>query len=970
LRRKLQSIPWEALLLGGISALFLSRVLTEFAPRSTFLSTIAVIVSGMALIAVIAGHRRWADLGPLAVLVIYDLTPAMDGRLAAAVALAAVAGVVLLRGSRIGGVPSDPLIFIVALVGYVATLAPDVLPHDSGELQLVAPTLDIAHPPGYALYTMVGKVVSLIPLQTPAWRMNLFSAVLAACALVVVGRAGRELTGSAGAALVGVLALAGSVSFWATATTTNVRMLTALLCALIFWLLLRYGRTRSESTLVTCAFVFGLAVIHHGSLVFMAVPCAIFVLGTDVRILTRWKLLLRVGLAALASLLVLLYFPLRSLVGHAQFDPGGLTTLRGLSRHVLAQGFLDDVLYFSDPTSLRDRAEVLANILRIQFGWSLLAIAVIGLLPPLWLLPRVRPLLAWLLLAGSAALVAVVTMTYRAAQTVDYLTPVFIVLALMTASGAQRLASLIPLARLRPTILAACLLPSAVNMVQAAPSFVAFSANRQIHNVAAGMLQDAPPAATVLADWYWITPLRYMQTLEGLRPDVDLEYLVPSDVERYERSWRRGLMDAYGHGAVIVTNSYDSYAGLPFTLAPFHDAFIATHEPLGVPPDAARVGAQFGSELELVATQVAQAGVSAGRTLPVQVWWQPLNGEASRSYSVFLHLVGPDGKPLAQDDVSYSAAELRRGQTMTQESALTILPTVTPGDYTLIAGVYFADSDGHLERLRTASGDDRVTLGTVRITPGPEASISRHPLRGGFAGGPTLEGVDIDSSLSPRSRLFLHWHVPSEGGPWTVTFWNNGQTAIQQDIPSVPGGGRLISAMDVNNLAEAPSLSVHEAGREVPLERAWYWPASATRLALPPMKNDERFLNFGGEMALTGVSTNALGREVTVDLSWLSLQPLVRDYRVSVQLQGDGWQAQDDSAPALGAIPTTKWIGGNEVMDRHRIALPPGASGQAEVHVVVYDAFSRTRLAVLDDRFQAEGQRVTPRVAGVTIGAT
>src|SRR5688572_33448599 len=68
-------------------------------------------------------------------------------------------------------------LFLAALATYVATLYRTVPGGDSGELTLVAATLGVAHPPGYPLFTLLGKLFSLIPLGTVAWRINLLSAV-------------------------------------------------------------------------------------------------------------------------------------------------------------------------------------------------------------------------------------------------------------------------------------------------------------------------------------------------------------------------------------------------------------------------------------------------------------------------------------------------------------------------------------------------------------------------------------------------------------------------------------------------------------------------------------------------------------------------------------------------------------------------------------------------------------------------
>ena len=50
-------------------------------------------------------------------------------------------------------------VFIAALLLYILTLAPSVLPADAGEFQLVAATLGVAHPPGYPLIHDTRKAI-------------------------------------------------------------------------------------------------------------------------------------------------------------------------------------------------------------------------------------------------------------------------------------------------------------------------------------------------------------------------------------------------------------------------------------------------------------------------------------------------------------------------------------------------------------------------------------------------------------------------------------------------------------------------------------------------------------------------------------------------------------------------------------------------------------------------------------------
>ncbi|HRF50801.1 MAG TPA: DUF2723 domain-containing protein, partial [Anaerolineales bacterium] len=81
---------------------------------------------------------------------------------------------------------SDLVVFGAALVLYGLTLAPGLLPADSGEYQLIGARLGIAHPPGYALYTLASWLATqALFWLTPARAISALSAGLAAGALAV-----------------------------------------------------------------------------------------------------------------------------------------------------------------------------------------------------------------------------------------------------------------------------------------------------------------------------------------------------------------------------------------------------------------------------------------------------------------------------------------------------------------------------------------------------------------------------------------------------------------------------------------------------------------------------------------------------------------------------------------------------------------------------------------------------------------
>lgn len=77
---------------------------------------------------------------------------------------------------------------LVALALYVFTAAPDLTLVDSGELALAAATGGVAHPPGFPLFLLVGRLFSALPFATPARWLNLMSAffVAGACGAVLL----------------------------------------------------------------------------------------------------------------------------------------------------------------------------------------------------------------------------------------------------------------------------------------------------------------------------------------------------------------------------------------------------------------------------------------------------------------------------------------------------------------------------------------------------------------------------------------------------------------------------------------------------------------------------------------------------------------------------------------------------------------------------------------------------------------
>jgi hypothetical protein len=187
-----------------------------------------------------------------------------------------------------GGVLWTPLsVFLLSsippLVIYLIGLRGGLGVIDSGELAAVCHTLGIAHPPGYSLYTLAGRLWSLIPFGEVLTRLHVLSAFLtaAACgfAALALRETFRQVVASSRHRRLGVLlSVVGGWTWgmcpavWPQAVENEVYGLHFLFLSMSLWLgllLLRQGGSLKWRMLL--AYVLGLGLSHHLSLAF-AIP--------------------------------------------------------------------------------------------------------------------------------------------------------------------------------------------------------------------------------------------------------------------------------------------------------------------------------------------------------------------------------------------------------------------------------------------------------------------------------------------------------------------------------------------------------------------------------------------------------------------------------------------------------------------------------------------------------------------------
>lgn len=202
---------------------------------------------------------------------------------------------------------------IIVLFVYIATLPPTVSGEDSGELITAAYTLGIPHPPGYPAWCLLAHPFTYLPFGTVAWRVAFSSAVFGAGAAFFAGLITIKLSGSRIAGCAAALLFAFSKDVWEQSVIAEVYALNALFIAACVFLLVEWYGTRRNFPLLLFAFLYGLSLANHSTTRLLGPAFLLFVLFIDPVPWKRWKLygacigLSLVGISAFA------YLPIRSM---------------------------------------------------------------------------------------------------------------------------------------------------------------------------------------------------------------------------------------------------------------------------------------------------------------------------------------------------------------------------------------------------------------------------------------------------------------------------------------------------------------------------------------------------------------------------------------------------------------------------------------------------------------------------------
>jgi hypothetical protein len=231
---------------------------------------------------------------------------------------------------------SGILTFITSFIIYLFTLAPSVTLEDSGELIAAAYNLGVPHQPGYPLFTLLGKLFSLLPIGSIAFRLNMMSALFSSLGAVFIclsvilllenasQRSWKKMKGPSqqhplllyATGVSAGLFTAFSFELWEQSLITEVYGLHAFFTGLFIYLYLLYKKQTGEkekrryTNLLFLAT--GLSLTNHSTAVFFLPILLVDLLLFDFRFLFRLKTLWQGMVSFLLGLLPLAYLPIAS----------------------------------------------------------------------------------------------------------------------------------------------------------------------------------------------------------------------------------------------------------------------------------------------------------------------------------------------------------------------------------------------------------------------------------------------------------------------------------------------------------------------------------------------------------------------------------------------------------------------------------------------------------------------------------
>lgn len=397
------------------------------------------------------------------------------------------------------------------------------------------------------------------------------------------------------------------------------------------------------------------------------------------------------------------------------------------------------------------------------------------------------------------------------------------------------------------------------------------------------------------------------------------------------------------------------------------------------------LSATFENKLSVVGYSLSPEQVAAGRTLNVSIFMKATE-KLDQDYKVSLVLSDSQGYRWAQNDrppTGYSMSRWRPGELVETRLALPIPLGMPPGQYHLGIVVYAPNNlrpvavlDSNLAPVGTSLRLSSVQVKRGQLPYALSAIGSSQRVDRDLAQEIRLLAYDAGAAELDQGgnlTLALYWQALSQPGQeyrvsvklldengitvqetiekpaqgkYPTTAWQEGEIVRDLHVVPVAGNARPGNSRVVVSLIGPDSANSQgaELGSVLVKERPRSFQAPNVERPLEAaLEGGISFLGYGIEDELQARPGGTLG----LTLYWQATADATGNYAVFTHLlDGENrvW-GQHDGAPSDGTQPTSGWVAGQTVTDKHRLAIKPDARpGSYTIEIGMYDPTTGARV--------------------------
>lgn len=384
-------------------------------------------------------------------------------------------------------------------------------------------------------------------------------------------------------------------------------------------------------------------------------------------------------------------------------------------------------------------------------------------------------------------------------------------------------------------------------------------------------------------------------------------------------------------------------------------------QPAALPSLPPPLNVSLGNDVVLLDARVIPPTTTDARLVSVTLRWRVVRQPAQK-LSLFVHLLDATGHRWAQSDgQGFFSADWRPGdEVLTTEDIR--LPVGMPAIAVRISADFYDVATGALLPWSASSPampapDGGVVVGQFTALPSgvavndviPGTRPAQDVAPGLRLLGAVLPTAPITAGTSFDVTLYFQKTAPQTGPAPGLAILG----APATDAEPIPAAS-LLAALPVGDVvavrhvvavlsrttATAATVELRLVQGVLPIGSVRLTPLP--RVFAAPTPQHALAVSFGSVAELRGydLSIGAANRQFTITLYWQALAPTDTAYTVFTHLVGPNSviQAQHDGPPAAGRWPTTAWLPGQVIADRHELTLPAGiALTQDVIQVGLYN---------------------------------